>query len=1192
MFKMFRFNNKVRSYVIATTSRNLRDEVLRIFAKRHIFFRRAKPVSECYPYIIHDPFELFSKPSGYESLKLVGENWLERDIVKQKPIAVLFGFNDWKLGFAADYLPEYRCAFAKRKTFFPAALLILRYLNPKPMAIVAWGMNEPNFIRRYAAILSIDFYRMEDGFIRSVKLGASHSTPYSLVLDKIGLYYDSTKPSEIENIINNHDFSESSEIIKNAENIMALIRQHGLTKYNPPSFAPLSQTKYALRKRVLVIGQVDNDVSLRLGNPDGWSMEDMLFLAKQENPGAEILYRPHPDVYAGYQKSRFKQKRIGLYATIMPPEVPLAESLDGTDHVYTISSLAGMDALIRGIRVTTLGAPFYVGWGLTDDRCSLVAKRLDFSSKNPFIRRKQKRTITELFAAVYLLYPRYLADLNDATNGCVVACYRIIGEMEAGEAMHYFDAKQPLDKKKNIIKSVVRSSNWIRLFSAVAQADFGVGYYETVLRTMNAESVLLNPTEEQFHIAAVLYIYGFLKTDSERDLLLKRVRTQMSTEALNTLLLQLWGQGKNTHIAVSHYAWLLESVGDNQDAYTLLSMPSNDPVVFDTETGEIPIEEPKDAKEAELVARVARAELELKTRNFIGAKNELYRLLIQGEAREQSLSMLAEIARLTFDFSSAVQISLMLAKIIKPIAAAKLHMQVAGDLRFIYPFSEKQFIASAFAAAIFKPDTVKNISVITDLFMQYYAFNEFPRYFTSALRLDNNQMFEKAQAHIILEEPERSIPILQHLLERDGDDYRYLSVLCQAYSYLREFDKARDIITYAMRKFKNVYTYKEALRLSVVMNDGDRGRVILNEIKANNMDVGEMMERKMHYVNREIHDALITLRHIPLCDMIKYYYPKQYIARGDIEANWSNVNLLILGNYGPGDEIRFGQIYADILNDIDIGRVTICCDPRFLGLLQRSYQELDFVGVARVREHGQHFSLDDYRDLPGYDLHVILDNVGHQEMLKADKALFATDLLAKYRKNYADFHGKGYLVADPARVTHFKKLLAHTGKPLVGISWRSSLTTFSRNEHYLTIQELEPIFRIPGLQFVNLQYDDCKEELMWVDDRFPGKLINLPDLDQFNDLDGVAALMKSLDLIVTAATTVDALAGSLGCPTWILSNSSELNWRKVEGGLTDIWHNSMTHLEGDILGDKASLAEALKYRLQTYAENAHTRNAA
>ena len=53
------------------------------------------------------------------------------------------------------------------------------------------------------------------------------------------------------------------------------------------------------------------------------------------------------------------------------------------------------------------------------------------------------------------------------------------------------------------------------------------------------------------------------------------------------------------------------------------------------------------------------------------------------------------------------------------------------------------------------------------------------------------------------------------------------------------------------------------------------------------------------------------------------------------------------------------------------------------------------------------------------------------------------------------------------------------------------------------------------------------------------------------------------------------LAGALGLPTLLFSNSSEYFWRKLPGTMTDAWHRSATHIEAESLGDKTALVRAL-----------------
>ena len=163
-----------------------------------------------------------------------------------------------------------------------------------------------------------------------------------------------------------------------------------------------------------------------------------------------------------------------------------------------------------------------------------------------------------------------------------------------------------------------------------------------------------------------------------------------------------------------------------------------------------------------------------------------------------------------------------------------------------------------------------------------------------------------------------------------------------------------------------------------------------------------------------------------------------------------------------------------------------------------------------------------------------------------------------------------------------KEWLAGYKKPLVAISRRSSLATYSRDENYIAIDDLMNVMAITYVQFINMQYDDCRDELIRVEKLYPGHLVNFEDIDQYNDFESVAALMSCMDLIISPATTVIERAGALGCPSWMLSNSSELHWRKNPLTGRDVWHSSVQHIEGDVLGDKASLTQVLSEKLNQW----------
>ena len=91
-----------------------------------------------------------------------------------------------------------------------------------------------------------------------------------------------------------------------------------------------------------------------------------------------------------------------------------------------------------------------------------------------------------------------------------------------------------------------------------------------------------------------------------------------------------------------------------------------------------------------------------------------------------------------------------------------------------------------------------------------------------------------------------------------------------------------------------------------------------------------------------------------------------------------------------------------------------------------------------------------------------------------------------------------YLVPDPARVTYWKDRLKSLGKgPYVGISWKSSDMSHHRLQNYAPLKYWKPLFLIPNVTFLNLQYKDFESDLMSIQNDFG--LISIKDAFIFNE---------------------------------------------------------------------------------------------
>jgi len=285
---------------------------------------------------------------------------------------------------------------AKIKPFFPnESVYFLSHQSDLVEAfekIVIWGRKEFNRIETFAKKKHIPIYRMEDGFIRSVSLGVDFSQPYSLIIDKRGIYFDATQESDLEYILSTYNFDES--LLERAEKIRQYLVENKLSKYNIYDNRPIEIDNKAYARTILVIGQVEGDASLIYG-ADNMKNLELLQSVKRDNPNSYIIYKPHPDVLTGKREGNIVESRALNYCHQIEKEVGIDALLSLVDEVHTMTSLVGFEALLRGKNVVCYGMPFYAGWGLTIDKLKIE-------------RRTRKLKLLELVAGTYILYPKYI----------------------------------------------------------------------------------------------------------------------------------------------------------------------------------------------------------------------------------------------------------------------------------------------------------------------------------------------------------------------------------------------------------------------------------------------------------------------------------------------------------------------------------------------------------------------------------------------------------------------------------------------------------------------------------------------------------------------------------------------------------------------------------------------------------------
>lgn len=250
---------------------------------------------------------------------------------------------------------------------------------------------------------------------------------------------------------------------------------------------------------------------------------------------------------------------------------------------------------------------------------------------------------------------------------------------------------------------------------------------------------------------------------------------------------------------------------------------------------------------------------------------------------------------------------------------------------------------------------------------------------------------------------------------------------------------------------------------------------------------------------------------------------------GDKSPVWMGEDLkdktiLVIGEQGLGDEIMFAEVIPDLIRRTGPdGKVVVACEHRLVPLFARSFPQAIVGPQLNSKTQNKRLRLVPWAHAQRkIDYHAPLGSTF--EFVRPDVASFG--------RNGA------YLKPDPNKVSHWRERLAALGPGLnVGISWRSMMLNTQRRKFYGPLELWAKPLATPGIRAINLQYGDCSAEIAEAREKYGIEIVNFPDLDLKDDLDGNAALCAALDLAVSAPTAAAALAAAVGTETWFLAAS-------------------------------------------------------
>ncbi len=263
-----------------------------------------------------------------------------------------------------------------------------------------WGLRPTDgktHQRQMARALGRPTAILEDGFIRSRDIGLSGEAALSVIVDDLTAYYDATRPSRLETLLEGPTELDAAQRAR-ARTLIDRIVGSKRSKYNHAPTDPVSVGRPG-HPKALVIDQRRGDMSVELGQADETTFGRMLDEALSKGPDWDVVVKLHPDATKGGRESYFQnlepmEEGDRARLVVVRDEVNPYSLLEIADEVFTVTSGMGFEALMAGRKVRCYGMPFYAGWGLTEDVQSCP-------------RRSRRRDVEEIFHAAYLRLSRY-----------------------------------------------------------------------------------------------------------------------------------------------------------------------------------------------------------------------------------------------------------------------------------------------------------------------------------------------------------------------------------------------------------------------------------------------------------------------------------------------------------------------------------------------------------------------------------------------------------------------------------------------------------------------------------------------------------------------------------------------------------------------------------------------------------------
>jgi len=249
--------------------------------------------------------------------------------------------------------------------------------------------------------------------------------------------------------------------------------------------------------------------------------------------------------------------------------------------------------------------------------------------------------------------------------------------------------------------------------------------------------------------------------------------------------------------------------------------------------------------------------------------------------------------------------------------------------------------------------------------------------------------------------------------------------------------------------------------------------------------------------------------------------------------------VLLWAEQGIGDEVMFASIIPEL--HASCSKLIVNLDERLIPIFRRSFpNDIEYSSREKPISENE------------YDAHIPMGS------------------LPQYFRQAAESFKKtsqGWLFANEKKTDNLRqKLLADETETLIGISWHSTTPRLGAEAKVLSLSQLAKTLYAPKTKLINLQYGDVSEEIERLNNEHGIEVIQLPEIDNTNDLDGLASLIMACDKVVSISNFSIHLAGALGKEAHVLLAYCS-DWRWGQKPYSNYWYDSVCLHRQTIIND-------------------------